>query len=235
MSQATKLSPGFSVTWADQALITAAVIYIYDFIVTFTAEVQLYKRRGGGVVLSFTPLRYFALLYQITIIAGIVAVQFKPQSCRILDNVTLSLDTGFQFAYVAVITWRLHVIVFRNWTRTLPLALFGFAPPLINVIVPNPSIFPNCRILNSSSVSEIILLLPCLRATFDALATIALLIKFRNISKDQPGPSSLIEELFREGELLSMTRNLATLGTWPTVKYKTQLCQICILCTFTME
>ncbi|KAJ7306949.1 hypothetical protein DFH08DRAFT_824448 [Mycena albidolilacea] len=64
-------------------------------------------------------------------------------SCRILDNVALSLDTGFQFAYV-------------------------------------------------------VLLLPCLRATFDALATIALLIKFSNILKDRPYPLSLIEELFRE-------------------------------------
>ncbi|KAJ6569830.1 hypothetical protein DFH09DRAFT_1154873 [Mycena vulgaris] len=79
MSQTTNLSPGFSVTWADQALITAAVIYIYDFIVTFTAEIQLYKKQNGRVFLTFSPLRYFALLYQITVIPGIVAVQFRPQ------------------------------------------------------------------------------------------------------------------------------------------------------------
>jgi hypothetical protein len=55
------------------------VIYIYDFIVTFTAEVQLYKKQSRRVSLAFIALRYFALLYQITVIPGIAAVQFRPQ------------------------------------------------------------------------------------------------------------------------------------------------------------
>ncbi|KAJ6548817.1 hypothetical protein B0H19DRAFT_1265613 [Mycena capillaripes] len=163
MSQTTDLSPGFSVTWADQALITAAgewyalhfnlddlseiiVIYIYDFIVTFTAEVKLYKRnRGRAIILIFTPLRYFALLYQITVIPGIVAVQFRPQRFSLLKISVglIMIPQCFQFVYV-------------------------------------------------------VLLLSCLRATFDALATIALLMKLRNMLKDRTGLSSLIKELFRE-------------------------------------
>jgi hypothetical protein len=43
----------------------------------------------------------------------------------------------------------IHVIATRKWFLTLPLGLLGFVP-IVNVTVPNPSIFPDGRLLDSA-------------------------------------------------------------------------------------
>ncbi|KAF7378280.1 hypothetical protein MSAN_00253400 [Mycena sanguinolenta] len=115
-----------------------------------------------------------------------------------LNNVASNIDSCFQFSYVAVISWRLHVLVFRRWTVLLPLASFGFTPTIINIVAPNPSTFPDCRRYSSPaseyvsfyklvdsilSCLRIVLLVPCLRATFDAIATISLLTRFNSLRR----------------------------------------------------
>ncbi|KAJ7152350.1 hypothetical protein C8R46DRAFT_480312 [Mycena filopes] len=194
------VSLGTTTTWANYMLVAAAVAYLYDFILTVPTEIELYNqfrwKRNRRLFLQFLPLRYLSLVYQIVVLSGLarsdltakVSYALYPtpslaltnhQRCGVLDNLTLSIDSAFQFAYVAVLCWRIQIMVFDNWFLTSALAALGFAAPLINVIVPNPSIFPECRMLYSSPPSEIILLLPCLRSAFDALVTGSLLIKFR--------------------------------------------------------
>jgi hypothetical protein len=49
-----------------------------------------------------------------------------------------------------VLTRRVHYVANKKWFITLPLGLLGFVAPIVNVAVPNPSIFPDCRLLDSS-------------------------------------------------------------------------------------
>ncbi|KAJ7714492.1 hypothetical protein B0H16DRAFT_1702018 [Mycena metata] len=210
MPQVTSLSSGLSITGANYALVAAAVIYLFDFVLTVGAEVQTLQLifaqgRGPGPWRRFSQLfalRYLPLLYQVAILSGVSFFQFTPQSCRILDDVVLSIDSGFQFAYVAIISWRVNTIVFRNWPITLAMASVSFASTLINIIVSNPSLFPTCRVINPSHAPDQVLLVPCLRATFDALACIALLVHFGRfkplISGLDVNFHKLLSELVRE-------------------------------------
>ncbi|KAJ7458910.1 hypothetical protein FB451DRAFT_1272839 [Mycena latifolia] len=170
-----------TIIWANRALIAGAVVYIYDSLLTFSLEVHLYGRRiRRKLLVVFIPVRYASLLYQIVVVVGVAWYQFTARSCRVLDNVVLSLDTVFQVPYVAFISWRLRNSLAKGWIPILPLALFGFAAPLISIIAPNPSLFPECRVLNpipTSRCADIVALLPCLRAVFDALGTITLLVR----------------------------------------------------------
>ncbi|KAJ7159662.1 hypothetical protein C8R46DRAFT_1224241 [Mycena filopes] len=143
-------------TWANYTLVAAAVAYLYDFILTVPTEIELYNqfrwKRNRRLFLQFLPLRYLSLVYQIVVLSGLarsdltakdyagVGDRSLPSSCGVLDNLTLSIDSAFQFAYVAVLCWRIQAVVFNNWMFTSALAAMGFVPPLINVIVPNPSI-----------------------------------------------------------------------------------------------
>ncbi|KAJ7159669.1 hypothetical protein C8R46DRAFT_1287144 [Mycena filopes] len=220
-----------TITWENYALVAAAVAYLYDFIVTLPNEVKLHDRiRSKGNFrgfLQFLPLRYFSLVYQIVVLSGLarsdltakVSQALYPtpcltlanrQRCGVLDNLTLSIDSAFQFAYVAVLCWRTHTFAFDNWILTSALAALGFAAPLINVIVPNPSIFPECRILYSpppSKISEAILrrlkeylirdtvlLLPSLRSAFDALMAGSFVVCCHKRWKG----ADLMQELIRE-------------------------------------
>ncbi|KAJ7845421.1 hypothetical protein B0H14DRAFT_976359 [Mycena olivaceomarginata] len=67
-----------SVTWASYALVAAAVIYTYDFIITTAAEVQAAKIRHS-YFLHLVPLRYFGLFYQIAIMFGIFLSRSTPK------------------------------------------------------------------------------------------------------------------------------------------------------------
>ncbi|KAJ6450062.1 hypothetical protein C8R45DRAFT_1043958 [Mycena sanguinolenta] len=103
-----------------------------------------------------------------------------------------------------VISRRANNVWGRTWLASLPVAVLGFLPVLINIVLPNPSTFPECRAIHSSPASEIVLLVPCLRATFDAIACIIvysavgrMLWRSKNTSI---GPGRrLISELFAEG------------------------------------
>ncbi|KAJ6556551.1 hypothetical protein DFH09DRAFT_564497 [Mycena vulgaris] len=74
-----------------------------------------------------------------------------------------------------IVSWRVRVI--NGIWVAVPLAILGLLPPVINVAISNPSVFPQCRVLSSAPTARIITILPCLRAAFDAATTLALLFK----------------------------------------------------------
>ncbi|KAJ6626494.1 hypothetical protein B0H10DRAFT_1998608, partial [Mycena sp. CBHHK59/15] len=163
------------VIWAGRALVSAAVIYFYDFLLTFTNEVELYQHsdRSRKLLWSFLPLRYLPALYQLLMVFSIIDNNPTFSRCSALDKTALGLDTSFQLSYIGIISWRVKVIN-GNWVA-VPLALLGLSSPIINIAVSNPSVFPQCRLLNTAPTAPTIL--PCLRAAFDAATTFALLAK----------------------------------------------------------
>ncbi|KAJ6450063.1 hypothetical protein C8R45DRAFT_121171 [Mycena sanguinolenta] len=68
-------APGEAVLWANYALISSAVLYIYDCILTFPAEVRLVQAKiiegRQWDRIQFVPLRYFALLYHVAVLSGV--------------------------------------------------------------------------------------------------------------------------------------------------------------------
>ncbi|KAJ7627347.1 hypothetical protein FB45DRAFT_921113 [Roridomyces roridus] len=54
-----------SVIWANRALVSAAAIYFYDYLLTLPSEIELYRDSGRDARLpaSFAALRYFPALY----------------------------------------------------------------------------------------------------------------------------------------------------------------------------
>ncbi|KAJ6522962.1 hypothetical protein DFH09DRAFT_200170 [Mycena vulgaris] len=84
----TAAAPEEAFIWANYALVAAAVLYIYDCIITFSAEVRLVqanimKLEGHRrLLLQFVPLRYFALFYHVTIICGVSMSELRPKLWR---------------------------------------------------------------------------------------------------------------------------------------------------------
>ncbi|KAJ7646283.1 hypothetical protein DFH06DRAFT_1210263 [Mycena polygramma] len=165
------------VTWASRALISSAAIFMYDFALTFTNEIELYRHSGRDrkLLWSFLALRYFPALYQFLMLFAVIFNNPTFQSCSALDKAALALDTSFQLSYIAIICWRVKVI--NGSLVAIPLAILGLSSPIINIAVSNPSVFPQCRILNPTPTARITTILPCLRAVFDAVTTLALLAK----------------------------------------------------------
>ncbi|KAJ7795208.1 hypothetical protein B0H14DRAFT_2920624 [Mycena olivaceomarginata] len=68
-------APGKTVIWTNYALVASAVLYIYDCILTFSAEVRLVQadtvKGRRRYLLQFLLLRYFALLYHVAVISGV--------------------------------------------------------------------------------------------------------------------------------------------------------------------
>ncbi|KAF7378279.1 hypothetical protein MSAN_00253300 [Mycena sanguinolenta] len=108
MSDTETLALGFSVTWANYALVAAAVIYIYDCILTLALEVQLFQEKilksgGWRLFLQMAPLRYLALVYQFIIIYGLTLAHITPQArtharnyiAPFVDSITALLATRF--------------------------------------------------------------------------------------------------------------------------------------------
>ncbi|KAJ6612860.1 hypothetical protein B0H10DRAFT_2222751 [Mycena sp. CBHHK59/15] len=81
---------------------------------------------------------------------------------------------------------------------TIPLALLGLLPTIIIVALPNPSVFPQCRLLTQSPTPLLVNLVPCLRAVFDAAATLVLLITFLWVRKEVNRPWPLLSLLLCE-------------------------------------
>ncbi|KAJ7453858.1 hypothetical protein FB451DRAFT_1280920 [Mycena latifolia] len=181
------------VVWASRALISAAALYFYDFLLTFPHEIDLYYYSGRSwkLLWSFITLRYLPALYQALMVVSLIGsatlsrLNSTPtcclgslvisDRCSALDKTALGLDSAFQLSYVGIITWRVRVIN-GPWIA-LPLAVLGLSAPVINLAVSNPSAFPQCRVLEMTPTARIITILPCLRAAFDAATTLALLFK----------------------------------------------------------
>ncbi|KAF7343880.1 hypothetical protein MSAN_01969300 [Mycena sanguinolenta] len=158
-----------AVVWANRALISAAAIFLYDFALTFTKEVELYRHSGRErkLLWSFLALRYLPALYQLLMVLAVIF--FSNPTYRVCS---ITQNTSFQFSYVGIISWRVKVI--NGNLFAIPLALMGLSPGIINVVVSSPSSFPHCRLLNTTPPARIITILPCLRAAFDAATTLAL-------------------------------------------------------------
>ncbi|KAJ7027609.1 hypothetical protein C8F04DRAFT_1122103 [Mycena alexandri] len=163
--------------WATRTLISAAAIYFYDFLQTWTNEIELYQHsaRDRKLLWAFMPLRYLPALYQLLMIFSLIDMTPTLSSCAALDKAALGLDTSFQLAYIGIITWRVKVM--NGIWLAIPLGLLGLSSPIITIAVSNPSVFPQCRLLSAAPTARIITVLPCLRAAFDAATTLALLAK----------------------------------------------------------
>ncbi|KAJ7622130.1 hypothetical protein FB45DRAFT_927063 [Roridomyces roridus] len=166
-----------SVIRAKGALVSAAVIYFYDYLLTLSNEIELYRhsRRDRRLLASFVALRYLPALYQLVMVVAMIYEDPTPERCAVLDKIAIGLDTAFQLSYILIVTWRVHAT--NGPLLAIPLALLGLASPIINLAVSNPSAFPSCRVLNTGPTARIIFILPCLRAAFDAAATLALIFR----------------------------------------------------------
>ncbi|KAJ7893547.1 hypothetical protein B0H13DRAFT_1886344 [Mycena leptocephala] len=180
--------------WASRALISAAGLFLFDFALTFTSEIDLYRHSGQDrkLLWSFLALRYFPAFYQFLMLFAIIYNNptISLLSCSALDRAALALDTAFQLSYIGlfldyrngnlrislgIISWRVKVIS-GNFVA-VPLAILGLLTPIINIAVSNPSVFPQCRLLDMTPPARIVTILPCLRAVFDAATTLALFVK----------------------------------------------------------
>ncbi|KAJ7192200.1 hypothetical protein GGX14DRAFT_406598 [Mycena pura] len=157
-----------TITWANRALLSAAVIFFYDFLLTGMSELELYRHfhEERKLICSFLALRYLAALYQLLMVFAIIDNRPTYWRCSALDKTALGLDTAFQLSYVGIIFWRVKTI--NGIWIAVPLAILGLASPIINIAVSNPSVFPACRALSAT---------PTARAAFDAATTIALFFK----------------------------------------------------------
>ncbi|KAF7378277.1 hypothetical protein MSAN_00253100 [Mycena sanguinolenta] len=103
----------------------------------------------------------------------------------------------------------IHAIIRRIFLNRISLALvittrirkFRFTPIVINIVASNPSPFPDCRVYSASAseigkltVQFLVLLVPCLRAIFDALSAIAILTKLNPLGELGPVGSELCQE-----------------------------------------
>ncbi|KAJ7863333.1 hypothetical protein B0H14DRAFT_2738868 [Mycena olivaceomarginata] len=201
MSQTSSPSPKSSVTLANHVLMAAAAIYIYDFVLTFPLELRFWRRQHSRRLLrDLLPLRYPMLILQIFILVANSWIQVTPQ---IQDNIALTFDTIFQLSYVVVLTWRVHCVSHRRLWVSVPLGLLGLLAPLVNVAVPNPSPFPDCRLLNPSPPSRLVTLVPVFRTIFDAIATVAFLVEFYKYRRRTVlQRSNLISEVMRESMMI---------------------------------
>ncbi|KAJ6514423.1 hypothetical protein C8R47DRAFT_571937 [Mycena vitilis] len=73
-----------AVTWANRALISSAAIFIYDFALTFTNEIELYRHSGRDhkLLWSFFALRYFPALYQFLMLFAVIFDNETVQRCN---------------------------------------------------------------------------------------------------------------------------------------------------------
>ncbi|KAJ7308627.1 hypothetical protein DFH08DRAFT_900422 [Mycena albidolilacea] len=183
MSQTSSPSPKSSVILANHVLMAAAAIYIYDFVLTFPLELRFWRRQHSRRLLrDLLPLRYPMLILQIFILVANSWTQATPQ--------------------VLVLTWRVHCVSHRRLWVSVPLGLLGLLAPLVNVAVPNPSPFPNCRLLNPSPPSRLTLV-PVFRTIFDAIATVAFLVEFYKYRRRTVlQRSNLISEVMRESMMI---------------------------------
>ncbi|KAJ7882532.1 hypothetical protein B0H14DRAFT_2702941 [Mycena olivaceomarginata] len=202
MSQTSSPSPKSSVILANHVLMAAAAIYIYDFVLTFPLELRFWRRQHSRRLLrDLLPLRYPMLILQIFILVANSWTQATPQ--------------------VLVLTWRVHCVSHRRLWVSVPLGLLGLLAPLVNVAVPNPSPFPNCRLLNPSPPSRLgntpfissngalaliytlVTLVPVFRTIFDAIATVAFLVEFYKYRRRTVlQRSNLISEVMRESMMI---------------------------------
>ncbi|CAK5277832.1 unnamed protein product [Mycena citricolor] len=229
MSSLTELDES-SVVWGSRVLISAAVVFFNDFLLTLPQEVRFYRersnRRVGGTVF-FILLRYIPVLYHLAVIIPICRDVWTVQVCRVCflrleivlnltktcaiwDSISLGFDSAFQMIYVCIVSWRIFILTGRP-IGALALAM-GLLPSIINVALPNPSAFPQCRAINPSDTSRIILFVPCLRATFDAFTTIVLLFTFWKHSRAIRGlrglsTGGLVGYMMEEGECPTVSPN----------------------------
>ncbi|KAJ7476353.1 hypothetical protein B0H11DRAFT_1309862 [Mycena galericulata] len=157
--------------WGNRVLVSAAVIYFYDLFLTFPVEIESYeppKRRTFGLLI-WISLRYVPALYQVGILLALIDNQWTlpryavfhdqlfpadecSDRCAVWDNLSLSFDTLFQISYISLISWRIRAIC--GWRIATPIAILGFLSPMINVVVSNPSSFPQCRLLSSAPTAR---------------------------------------------------------------------------------
>ncbi|KAJ7105706.1 hypothetical protein C8R44DRAFT_806690 [Mycena epipterygia] len=142
------------VVWASRVLVAAAAIFFYDFLLTFSSEMELYEHmtRRTRSLLMFLPLRYIPALYQLVMVLAIIDNTWTSSRCSKWDTAALVLDTLFQISYISVISWRVKTIV--GTPIAIPIAILGFISPVINVAVSNPSIYAQCRLLSTSPTAE---------------------------------------------------------------------------------
>ncbi|KAJ7622173.1 hypothetical protein FB45DRAFT_870396 [Roridomyces roridus] len=121
-----------SVLWANHALISAAAIFYYDYLLTFSEELKYYQHRRYRQFRN--DWNFFAL------------------RCAVLDKIALGLDTSFQLCYIYMLSLKVKAI--NGIRTTIPIVALGLASPIINVAVSNPSPFPQCRLLGSTATAR---------------------------------------------------------------------------------
>ncbi|KAJ7731077.1 hypothetical protein B0H16DRAFT_1733482 [Mycena metata] len=94
------------ISWGNYALLAAAVVYIYDFTLTWHAEANLLRWSGDDpyrwapYFLHLVPLRYFALTYQITVIYGTSLAYVTPQRSSVLHYRIVLHDSDLAISVV---------------------------------------------------------------------------------------------------------------------------------------
>ncbi|KAJ7190145.1 hypothetical protein GGX14DRAFT_483747 [Mycena pura] len=161
-------------------MIAAAVIYFYDFLLTFLSEIK-YCGRKGLFTYIFASVRTTSGAYQMIVVVKISLDSWTSKNCAEWSSIAQAFDAIFQFLCVVGISLRTYAVYNRNRIvigLLLPVGLLG---PLLNVAVPNPSVFPRCRAFDSTPSSEYVppKLVPCIRTIFDMVAAILILARLR--------------------------------------------------------
>ncbi|KAJ7113155.1 hypothetical protein C8R44DRAFT_235791 [Mycena epipterygia] len=190
------------VVWANRVMVAAAVIYFYDFFLTLSKEVEYchsrrYRRPSAYFFLS---IRAVSAAYQMIVVTQIARDDWTSQvDCAKWDTVAQSVDTIFQFLSVIGIILRMLALYGYNPLVLIMLLPIGLLGPILNVAVPNPSTFPQCRALRYTASSEIANFVPCIRSIFDMIAAILVLVRtYRDRAVIRLVPGSLIEFFGRE-------------------------------------
>ncbi|KAJ7187539.1 hypothetical protein GGX14DRAFT_485433, partial [Mycena pura] len=156
------LDEASSVVWASRVLVAAAVVFFYDFILTLPQEMTFHvsylKHHRWWYYYAFLSLRYFPAIYQGVILLAVIRGDWvpkvrrlkTPKFCSTWDTLALSFDSAFQICFVLYISNRMRILSRHSSLpggRALVAALIplGLSAPLINVALPNPSVFAQCR------------------------------------------------------------------------------------------
>ncbi|KAJ7221355.1 hypothetical protein GGX14DRAFT_429468, partial [Mycena pura] len=163
--------------------ISSAVVFFYDFILTLPQEITFYvtlkfkfKYRWRQLCCAFLSLRYFSAAYQGVILLAVIRRDWipkvrrlkAPKFCSTWDTLALSFDSAFQICFVLYISNRMRVLFGHlpgGMALVAALIALGLSAPLINVALPNPSVFAQCRFPYS---------VPTSRSIFDAITTLML-------------------------------------------------------------
>lgn len=200
---------------ANYCNLSTRVLYIWDYCVTFSDEVDYVWGRG------ITPATALFLVnrYVNLVIAILELVEQSPfqtvESCTWVVRILQTCLILSLFIVSAFATLRVYAIWYRSWKIALPVLLLSLVPPVINIIIdshqstvtaPPPS--TGCAVFNKPSdapevYSKLIITNRATTTVYDGIVFVLTMLRSAQIYEHDSGASavhpSVMSLLLRDG------------------------------------